>query len=318
MNKSGYAIFGAVIALVVSGGIGSAAGQDSQITAQIFACITPTNGNIVRVSTTAHTCPARTSPISWNIQGLKGDTGLTGSTGAQGATGDTGLQGDRGVQGLQGIQGPQGIQGMQGLIGPKGDQGVAGISAPIGLGYAYQDAAGHRFAVNGAAGTSNAIVTNNLIWNVWPSNGTFNDSRAEEVLYYTQENCQGSPFGNSVSQFNAYVSKTPETGIPGLSVQSAYVNGSSDVATIAAVATLGQNDDSRNAKSVWLNSGIGYSTTFGQNWGDIFRGQISGGTTSHPACLNINGSRLDSFTIWQQTDVTIPEIAPGAFKVVNY
>jgi hypothetical protein len=114
------------------------------------------------------------------------------------------------------------------------------------------------------------------------------------------------------------VSKTPDTGIPGLSLQTAYVNGSSDLSTIAAVATLGEIADSRTAKSVWLNSGIGYSTTFGQNWYDIFRGQISGGYSSHPACLNINGSRLDAFTMWQQTDVTIPEIAPGAFKVVNY
>jgi hypothetical protein len=66
--------------------------------------------------------------ISWNQQGLKGDTG------AQGLTGDTGAQGPVGPQGIQGLKGDAGPQGLAGEAGPQGAQGTQGVQGDTGPG----------------------------------------------------------------------------------------------------------------------------------------------------------------------------------------
>jgi hypothetical protein len=75
-------------------------------------------------------CTKWETPISWNQQGVKGDTGLQGP---QGVKGDTGPQGPQGVKGDAGADGGPGAQGPQGPQGAKGDTGAMG---PAGSGLA--------------------------------------------------------------------------------------------------------------------------------------------------------------------------------------
>jgi hypothetical protein len=92
------------------------------------------------------TCTQAETPISWNHEGPKGETGAqgprgetgpqgpqgeTGAIGPQGPQGDTGAAGAPGPQGPEGPQGPQGVPGIQGERGPQGEVGPMG---PAGLG----------------------------------------------------------------------------------------------------------------------------------------------------------------------------------------
>ena len=78
----------------------------------------------LRTIDSAEACRSYEKQISWNQQGVKGDTGPTGPQGPQGVKGDTGTTGPAGLQGSQGDIGPQ---------GPKGDPRPAG-SGPIAFG----------------------------------------------------------------------------------------------------------------------------------------------------------------------------------------
>src|SRR3954449_13314314 len=71
----------------------------------------------LRLVASAADCKSNEAYITWNSQGLKGDTGATGAKGDTGATGATGAAGPKGDVGPQG---PAGIQGIQGV---KGDTG---------------------------------------------------------------------------------------------------------------------------------------------------------------------------------------------------
>jgi Collagen triple helix repeat (20 copies) len=80
------------------------------------------------------TCDRRSTPLSWNLKGVQGDTGPqgpkgdTGDTGPAGAVGPQGPPGERGPHGEQGPLGPAGPQGHAGAQGPGGPQGPAGLS----------------------------------------------------------------------------------------------------------------------------------------------------------------------------------------------
>ena len=87
-------------------------------------------------------CTGFEKEVTWNGQGVKGDTGATGP---------------QGPQGLQGQQGPQGPQGPQGV---KGDTGATG---PAGAGLAKVIRGGTYGGVSGLgvyAGTGFTITTN--------------------------------------------------------------------------------------------------------------------------------------------------------------
>jgi hypothetical protein len=90
------------------------------------------SGNLRVIDQAAgQTCNSKSTPLNWNQQGIKGDTGPqgpkgdTGMSGAQGAKGDTGATGPQGAKGDTGNPGPQGPQGPQ---GPKGDTGTVDTS----------------------------------------------------------------------------------------------------------------------------------------------------------------------------------------------
>jgi hypothetical protein len=88
-----------VLAAVLIGGLFSPS-QADQAGQVIYACTTPKNATVMRVSTSPVACPAGTTPIQWGA-------------GSIGPKGDKGDQGDTGLPGLQ---------------GPKGDKGDPGYS----------------------------------------------------------------------------------------------------------------------------------------------------------------------------------------------
>jgi hypothetical protein len=133
----------AAAALVVAGGV---AYGDAQSTPTIIhACYQKNVGNLRFVDTATQAWPdaCRPSevPLSWNQQGIQGQTGLQGPQGETGATGPQGPQGDTGATGAQGpkgdtgatgAQGPKGDTGATGAQGPKGDTGATGAQGPKG------------------------------------------------------------------------------------------------------------------------------------------------------------------------------------------
>jgi hypothetical protein len=101
----------------------------------IYGCYKKGDGQLRRVDSLTE-CKKDEIPITWNIQGPKGDkgdTGAQGSPGIQGVKGDTGAQGQQGIQGLKGDKGDQGPQGIQGLRGDKGEMGEQGPQGVQGL-----------------------------------------------------------------------------------------------------------------------------------------------------------------------------------------
>ncbi len=103
--------------------------------------------------------------ISWNQQGVQGQTGPTGATGAtgpQGAAGEAGPGGPTGAEGPQGPTGAQGPQGPTGAEGPQGPTGAQGLQGPKGdtgaMGPAGQGA-GEKIISGGTYGVPNADNT---------------------------------------------------------------------------------------------------------------------------------------------------------------
>lgn len=91
----------------------------------------------VRFVAAAADCKKQETAISWNQQGVKGETGPQGpkgDTGAPGAKGDTGPHGPKGDTGAQGPAGPAGSTGPAGPAGPAGPTGPAGPAGPAGPG----------------------------------------------------------------------------------------------------------------------------------------------------------------------------------------
>ncbi len=112
----------------------AAAGAPTDTT--YYACLK--NGRLSEVGTSAPSCAANETGISWSQRGPvgpagpQGPIGLTGATGAQGPTGETGATGATGEPGATGPAGPQGEQGVQGVPGEKGDPGAIGPVGPQG------------------------------------------------------------------------------------------------------------------------------------------------------------------------------------------
>jgi hypothetical protein len=78
------------------------------------------------------TCTQYETPIRWNQEGPKGETGAQGPPGAKGDKGEPGAAGPAGPQGDTGPQGPQGEPGPQGEVGPMGPQGPKGETGATG------------------------------------------------------------------------------------------------------------------------------------------------------------------------------------------
>jgi hypothetical protein len=113
------------------GGVGYAATSVIGSGGVIQGCYKDQNGQL-RVVASASECLPSEAPISWNVQGVKGDKGEPGSQGPQGDTGAVGPQGLAGPKGDKGDLGPQGPGGSQGPQGPSGPQGPAGPQGPTG------------------------------------------------------------------------------------------------------------------------------------------------------------------------------------------
>jgi hypothetical protein len=112
------------------------------------------DNGLLRIVTHGTPCRPGETALSWNVKGLKGNTGApgpkgdtgpagadgaagakgdAGATGAQGPKGDSGPAGADGVPGTQGLKGAMGATGPQGPAGPSGPQGLSGPSGPQGL-----------------------------------------------------------------------------------------------------------------------------------------------------------------------------------------
>jgi hypothetical protein len=94
----------AVLAAVVSVAAGVAlAASSAEPSETIFACKHPSGGWLRQVAGPAQ-CRRRETPVSWNVQGPKGDPG---EPGAQGPKGDKGDKGDPGttISGLKTLEG---------------------------------------------------------------------------------------------------------------------------------------------------------------------------------------------------------------------
>jgi len=90
---------------------------------EIEACVKK-NGVIKLLLTTS--CKKNETPLSWNIEGPKGDTGPQGDSGPVGPQGPMGDVGPIGPEGPQGDVGPMGPQGPKGDIGEQGPPGITG------------------------------------------------------------------------------------------------------------------------------------------------------------------------------------------------
>jgi len=102
-----------VVLFLGFGLVASAAATPSLSSDVLYACVTPVNKNLTRVSTSPPVCPSPSTMITWSAKGEQGPAGAQGPAGVQGAKGDTGAQGPVGPQGLQGLQGIMGLQGPE-------------------------------------------------------------------------------------------------------------------------------------------------------------------------------------------------------------
>jgi len=98
--------------LAAVGGVSVATGAIPGTGGTIDACYDG-SGNLKVIDKAAgQACSTKTKPLSWNQQGVKGDTG------PQGPKGDTGDAGPKGETGATGPQGPKGDPGEPGPQGP--------------------------------------------------------------------------------------------------------------------------------------------------------------------------------------------------------
>lgn len=104
-------------------------------TGPINACYAPSSAAIhpmfLLLPATA-SCPPTFAEITWNAQGVKGDTGPAGPAGPAGATGPAGPAGPKGDTGAMGPMGPAGPAGPKGDTGATGPMGPAGATGPTG------------------------------------------------------------------------------------------------------------------------------------------------------------------------------------------
>ncbi len=82
MTKKRWLAAGSAAILLITAGASYSVGVSTapaiDNTKPFYACVTPVNGNITRVSNVQKACPKGTVPISWNSVGPKGDKGDPG------------------------------------------------------------------------------------------------------------------------------------------------------------------------------------------------------------------------------------------------
>jgi Lamin Tail Domain len=95
---------GAVVFVAAGAGLAASSGDGTPNV--IYACKHPSGGWLRQVAGPAG-CRRRETPVTWNIEGPKGDPGEPGAPGAQGPKGDKGDKGDPGtvVSGLTTLEG---------------------------------------------------------------------------------------------------------------------------------------------------------------------------------------------------------------------
>lgn len=128
----------AAAAVFVAAGVVWAASAAGEATPTIiYACKHPSGGWLRQVAGPAQ-CRRRETPVSWNIEGQKGDPGDPGAPGAPGPKGDQGDKGDPGtvVSGLKTLEGVPCIAEdaaageIKVTIGAGGDVSLACVAAP--------------------------------------------------------------------------------------------------------------------------------------------------------------------------------------------
>ena len=135
MRSITSAIVGAVAATaILTGSLAIAAIPDSA-TKLITVCYTKTSGAMRLIDkATKATCNTKTEiELSWNQQGVKGDTGPQGLLGATGPAGPNGQNGFNGLNGLSGLNGVNGLNGAAGAPGAAGRDGTNGINGAPGV-----------------------------------------------------------------------------------------------------------------------------------------------------------------------------------------
>ena len=117
-------------AFVLAGGTSAFATQGSRApapTGTITVCH-ESDGDDLRVVSSASKCKRKERALTWNVQGPAGPAGPAGLPGAAGEQGQAGQQGPPGAAGANGAQGPMGPAGPAGPAGAAGAQGPAGES----------------------------------------------------------------------------------------------------------------------------------------------------------------------------------------------
>jgi hypothetical protein len=143
---------------VFAGGAGVAYATQvatADATSVINACFKQ-NGTIRLVAAVSE-CDHNDTPISWNVQGPKGDVGPAGPQGPTGPTGPAGADGEEGEDGADGAPGTAGADGKDGAPGATGPTGPSGPTGPAGAdGAPGTDGAPGANGVDGADGADGA------------------------------------------------------------------------------------------------------------------------------------------------------------------
>src|SRR3954451_7233622 len=113
-RRAGWIGLGAILVLVLSGGVAYATIPDAS--GVIHACYNPSQGQLRVIDTAKHeSCTNHEKALSWS---KRGPTGANGTDGARGPTGAAGTNGARGPTGAAGTNGTNGAKGATGAQGP--------------------------------------------------------------------------------------------------------------------------------------------------------------------------------------------------------
>jgi hypothetical protein len=155
-------LLGGIVLGLALGGIELARGQDSQNT--FYACVTPVNAAVFKLSNSPHTCPKNTYAIQWNAEGQKGDIGPTGAKGEPGSTGYVHLRSLTGVDGGT----------------------VMSVNSPKPSGF-------NSYSGNEVFDT---VLMNGALWIVEPATGRYftQSNVGYRNFFYPTPDCTGNPF----------------------------------------------------------------------------------------------------------------------------
>lgn len=129
---SGGAVTGAIVTLILAGGVAVAAIPSTR-TGKITGCVHKTT-RLVRVidAQSGKRCGRDETAVDWNAKGVPGTRGATGLTGPAGTAGPAGTPGSPGAPGAPGTDGAAGAPGAAGAAGAQGPQGAAGVNGVDG------------------------------------------------------------------------------------------------------------------------------------------------------------------------------------------